>query len=60
MTARHQRRLVLEKPGDVVTPAVQFATLPDGTSNAQTTLDAKEKNIRVVIQGSGHRLVGQK
>ena len=32
----------LEKPDDVVTLAVQFATLPDGTSyNAQTTLDAK-------------------
>jgi len=51
----------LEKPDDVVTLAVQFATLPDGTSyNAQTTLDAKEKNIRVVIQNSGHRPVGQK
>ncbi len=51
----------LEKPGDVVTLAVQFATLPDGTNyNAQTTLDAKEKNIRVVIQNSGHRPVGQK
>jgi hypothetical protein len=51
----------LEKPDDVVTLAVQFATLPDGTNyNAQTTLDAKEKNIRVVIQNSGHRPVGQK
>ena len=51
----------LEKPDDVVTLAVQFATLPDGTSyNANTTLDTKEKNIRVVIQNSGHRLVGQK
>jgi len=51
----------LEKPDDVVTLAVQLATLPDGTNyNAQTTLDAKEKNIRVVIQNSGHRPVGQK
>ena len=51
----------LEKPDDVVTLAVQFATLPDGTSyNAQTTLDAKAKNIQVVIQNSGHRPVGQK
>ena len=48
----------MEKPDDVVTLAVQFATLPDGTNyNAQTTLDAKEKNIRVVIQNSGHRPV---
>jgi hypothetical protein len=51
----------LEKPDDVVTLAVQFATLPDGTNyNAQTTLDAKAKNIRVVIQNTGHRPLGQK
>ena len=48
----------LESPEDVVTLAVQFATLPDGTSyTAQTTLDAKAKNIRVVTQNSGHRPV---
>ena len=46
----------LESPEDVVTLAVQFATLPDGTSYiAQTTLDAKAKNVRVVTQNSGHR-----
>ena len=50
----------LESPEDVVTLAVQFATLPDGTSyTAQTTLDAKAKNVRVVTQNSGHRPVGK-
>ena len=35
---------------------VRFGTLSDGTSyTAQTTLDAKAKNIRVVIENSGHR-----
>ena len=47
----------LDKPEDAVTLAVQMATLPDGALYAaQTTLDAKAKNIRVVIQNSGHRL----
>ncbi|RPH61363.1 MAG: hypothetical protein EHM89_07375 [Acidobacteria bacterium] len=46
----------LEKPEDTVTLDVRFDTLPDGTSyTAQTTLDAKAKNIRVVIENSGHR-----
>jgi hypothetical protein len=46
----------LDKPEDKVTPAVQMATLPDGALYAaQTTLDASAKNIRVVIQNSGHR-----
>jgi hypothetical protein len=46
----------LEKPEDAVTLDVRFDTLPDGTSyTAQTTLDAKAKNIRVVIENSGHR-----
>jgi hypothetical protein len=50
----------LESPEDVVTLAVQFAALPDGTSDtAQTTLDAKAKNLRVVTQNSGHRPVGK-
>ena len=35
-----------------------FATLSDGTSyTAQTTLDAKAKNVRVVTENSGHRPV---
>jgi hypothetical protein len=46
----------LEKKEDAVTLDVRFATLADGTSyTAQTTLDAKAKNIRVVIENSGHR-----
>jgi hypothetical protein len=46
----------LEKPEDTVTLDVRFGTLSDGTSyTAQTTLDAKAKNIRVVIENSGHR-----
>lgn len=33
-----------------------IGTLNDGTSyTAQTTLDAKAKNIRVVVENSGHR-----
>ena len=50
----------LEKPEDIVGLDVRFGTLQDGTSyTAQTTLDAKAKNIRVVIQNSGHRPLAQ-
>jgi hypothetical protein len=46
----------LEEPEDVVSLAVRFAALPDATSYpAETTLDAKAQNIRVVILNSGHR-----
>ena len=46
----------LEKPEDTVTLNVRFATLADGTSySAQTALEAKAKNIRVVVENSGHR-----
>jgi hypothetical protein len=46
----------LEKQEDTVALNVRFGTLADGTSyNAQTTLDVKAKNIRVVIENSGHR-----
>jgi hypothetical protein len=46
----------LEKPEDTVTLDVRFGTLADGTSyTSQTTLDAKAKNIRVVVENSGHR-----
>ena len=46
----------LEKPEDSVTLNVGFASLPDGTSyTSQTTLDAKAKNITVVVQNSGYR-----
>jgi hypothetical protein len=43
-----------------VTLAVQMNALPDGAIYAaQTTLDAKAKNITVVIQNSGHRPVAR-
>lgn len=43
-----------------MTLKVGFGRLPDGASyTAQTTLDAKAKNISVVVQNSGHRPVGQ-
>jgi hypothetical protein len=50
----------LDTKEDVVTLAVQMNTLPDGAIYAgRTTLDAKAKNITVVIQNSGHRPVQQ-
>ena len=50
----------LEKPEDAVTLNVRFATLADGTSyTAQTALEAKAKNIRVVVENSGHRQLAQ-
>ena len=50
----------LDKPDEPVTLAVQMGALPDGaTYAAQTTLEAKAKNIRVVIQNSGHRPLSQ-
>jgi hypothetical protein len=46
----------LEKPEDTVTLDVRFGTLADGTSyTSQTALEAKAKNIRVVVENSGHR-----
>ncbi|MBC7898480.1 MAG: hypothetical protein H7070_00325 [Saprospiraceae bacterium] len=46
----------LESQQDAVILGVNFARLPDGTSYAgQTTLDAKAKNIKVVVENSGHR-----
>ena len=46
----------LETPEDTVTLNVRFGSLADGTSyTAQTTLEAKAKNIRVVVSNSGHR-----
>jgi len=50
----------LDKQEDTVTLTVQMATLPDGALYAaQTTLDAKAKNITVVIQNSGFKPVSQ-
>lgn len=46
----------LDTKDDVVTLVVQMNTLPDGALYAaQTTLNAKAKNIQVVIQNSGHQ-----
>jgi len=50
----------LDKPEDAVTLTVGFGALPDGASyNPEITLDAKAKQITVVIQNSGHRPVSQ-
>lgn len=46
----------LDKAEDTVVLAVRFGSLDDGTGfAAQTTLEAKAKNIQVAIQNSGHR-----
>jgi hypothetical protein len=48
----------LDKPDEPITLAVQMSTLPDGALYAaKTTLDAKAKNIQVVITNSGHKPV---
>jgi hypothetical protein len=48
----------LDKKEDAVNLNVDFGKLTDGTSYpAKTTLDVKAKNIRVVIENSGHRPV---
>jgi len=51
----------LEKREDAVTLDVKFGTLADGITSytASTTLDAKAKNIRVVITNTGHRPLAQ-
>jgi hypothetical protein len=50
----------LDKAEDTVTLAVTMNTLPDGARYAaQTTLEAKAKNITVVIQNSGHKLASR-
>jgi hypothetical protein len=50
----------MDSPSDAVTLAVQFATLNDGTTyTGQTTLDAKAKEMQVVIQNTGYRPMGQ-
>jgi hypothetical protein len=46
----------LESAQDAVLLRVLFARLPDGTSySGKTTLDAKAKNISVVVENTGHR-----
>ncbi|MGE5199308.1 MAG: hypothetical protein ACM3H9_06685 [Rhodospirillaceae bacterium] len=50
----------LDKPDEPVTLVVQMNALADGALYAaQTTLEAKAKNITVVIQNSGHRPVAK-
>lgn len=50
----------LDKKEDTVALNAQFAKLTDGTSYvAKTTLDVKSKNIRVVVENSGHRPVAR-
>ena len=46
----------MDTPDDTVTLAVKLGTLDDGTTyTAQTTLDAKAKEMQVVIQNTGYR-----
>ena len=46
----------MDTPDDTVTLAVKFGTLDDGTTyTAQTTLDAKAKEMQVVTQNTGYR-----
>lgn len=46
----------LDSQQDGITLAVEFGRLPDGTSySSRTTLDAKSKDIKVVVENSGHR-----
>jgi len=46
----------LEDAQDGIKLAVVFKRLPDGTSySGQTTLDARSKDIKVVVENSGHR-----
>ena len=50
----------LDEKDEVVTLNVGFAALTDGTSyTAETAFEAKAKNIRVVIQNSGHKPLAQ-
>jgi len=50
----------LDKKEDTVTLAVKLGALTDGTTyTAETTLDAKAKNIRVVTQNTGYKPFGK-
>jgi hypothetical protein len=50
----------LDTPNEPVTLAVTMSTLPDGALYAaETTLDAKAKDITVVIQNSGYKPAAQ-
>lgn len=48
----------LDDAKDAVTLEVQFQNLPDGTNySSQTTLNARAKEIKVVVENTGHRKV---
>jgi hypothetical protein len=50
----------LDKKEEAVTLDVRFGALADGTGYAaRTTLEAKEKNIRVVVENTGHRPIAR-
>jgi hypothetical protein len=50
----------LDKKEDAVMLAVKLGALTDGTTyTAETALEAKAKNIRVVIQNTGYKLMGK-
>ncbi len=51
----------LDKPNeDVVTLAVDFASLPDGTNHPQqSVLNAPDKQVQVKVANSGYKKVGQ-
>ncbi|HWN95125.1 MAG TPA: hypothetical protein VNT99_08835 [Methylomirabilota bacterium] len=49
----------LDSPSDAVTLDVKMSQLLDGTTYpADTTLDAKAKNLKVAVQNSGYRKMG--
>jgi hypothetical protein len=49
-----------DKPSEVVTLAVTFASLPDGTNYvAQTVLNATAKQLVVTTTNSNYRKLGQ-
>jgi len=49
----------MDDPKDVVTLAVQFASLPDGTNYAQqSVLDATAKQLQVTTTNSNYQLIG--
>jgi hypothetical protein len=50
----------LDKPDETVTLAVQMNTLPDGALYAaRTALEAKAKDITVVIENSGYQTLSR-
>jgi hypothetical protein len=50
----------MDSPDDAVTLNVVFAALEDGTSyTSKTTLDAKAKNITVVVSNAGYKKLAQ-